>query len=127
MLVLTRKLEEQIRIGKDITISILRVKGNTVRVGIEAPREIRVVRGELPPHTNSVATETSVTSDEATVSALDENTEAEEGPSTAVGKVGVGATTAVRQFLSNRARRRNCSPKPAHPDQVVTRTLTRSA
>lgn len=49
MLVLTRKLQEQIRIGENITITILRVKGNTVRVGIEAPRQIRVLRGELPP------------------------------------------------------------------------------
>ncbi len=48
MLVLTRKLQEQIQVGDDITITILRVKGNTVRVGIEAPRHVRVVRGELP-------------------------------------------------------------------------------
>ena len=48
MLVLTRKNQEQIRIGDNITISILKIKGNTVRVGIEAPRDIRVVRGELP-------------------------------------------------------------------------------
>jgi carbon storage regulator CsrA len=48
MLVLTRKNQEQIRIGDNITISILKVKGNSVRVGIEAPRDIRVIRGELP-------------------------------------------------------------------------------
>ena len=48
MLVLTRKLQEQIQIGDNITITILRVKGNSVRVGIDAPREIRVVRSELP-------------------------------------------------------------------------------
>jgi carbon storage regulator len=47
MLVLTRKLHETIRIGPDITITIVRVKGNTVRVGIEAPDSVRVVRGEL--------------------------------------------------------------------------------
>jgi carbon storage regulator CsrA len=49
MLVLTRKLQEQIRIGDHITITVLRVKGNTVRVGIEVPRDVRVVRAELPP------------------------------------------------------------------------------
>ena len=49
MLVLTRKLQEQILIGDNIKITILRVKGQNVRIGIEAPREIRVVRGELPP------------------------------------------------------------------------------
>ncbi len=48
MLVLTRKLNEQIQIGNDITITIVRVKGNTVRVGIEAPRDVRVIRAELP-------------------------------------------------------------------------------
>ncbi len=47
MLVLTRKLDESIQIGDDIKITILRVKGNTVRIGIEAPREVRVVRDEL--------------------------------------------------------------------------------
>ena len=49
MLVLTRKRQEQIHIGEDIVLTVLRVRGNTVRVGVEAPREVRVVRGELPP------------------------------------------------------------------------------
>ncbi len=48
MLVLTRKLQEQIAIGQDITITVLRLKGNTVKIGIEAPDNVRVVRGELP-------------------------------------------------------------------------------
>lgn len=48
MLVLSRKSQQQIQIGDNITISILQVKGNVVRVGIEAPRDVRVVRGELP-------------------------------------------------------------------------------
>lgn len=51
MLVLSRKLNEQIQIGDNITVTILRVKGNSVRVGIEAPRSVRVVRSELPPKT----------------------------------------------------------------------------
>ena len=48
MLVLTRKLQQQIKIGEQITVTILRVKGNTVRLGVQAPREVRVIRGELP-------------------------------------------------------------------------------
>ena len=48
MLVLTRKLQQQIQIGENITVTILQVKGHTVRVGIEAPRETRVLRAELP-------------------------------------------------------------------------------
>ena len=47
MLVLTRKHQEKIRIGNDITITILRTKGKAVRLGIEAPAEIPVIRGEL--------------------------------------------------------------------------------
>ncbi len=50
MLVLARRQQEQIRIGSNITITILRVKGQTVRVGIDAPRDIHVVRGELPAY-----------------------------------------------------------------------------
>lgn len=48
MLVLSRKIQEQVRIGDNITLTILQVKGKTVRVGIEAPRDVRVIRGELP-------------------------------------------------------------------------------
>jgi carbon storage regulator CsrA len=47
MLVLTRKQQETIQIGENITITIVRIKGNTVRVGIEAPPDVRVVRGEI--------------------------------------------------------------------------------
>ena len=49
MLVLSRKRQEVIQIGDDVTITILQVKGQTVRLGIEAPRQVRVLRGELPP------------------------------------------------------------------------------
>jgi carbon storage regulator CsrA len=47
MLVLTRKTQEKIQIGDNITITIVRVKGQSVRVGIEAPHDVRVIRGEL--------------------------------------------------------------------------------
>ena len=47
MLVLTRKVDEQIMIGNDIKITLLRIRGNQVRIGIDAPRELRVVRGEI--------------------------------------------------------------------------------
>jgi carbon storage regulator len=48
MLVLTRKIHEQIMIGSDVIVTIVRVHGNAVRIGIEAPRDVRVIRGELP-------------------------------------------------------------------------------
>ena len=76
MLVLTRKGQEQIRIGEDITITILRIQGRTVRVGIDAPRQIRVVRGELPLHLpkRTNITETGAHSD-STVSPQDPATD----------------------------------------------------
>jgi len=48
MLVLSRKTQEQIRIGDNITISVLKIKGNSIQIGIEAPREVSILRGELP-------------------------------------------------------------------------------
>jgi carbon storage regulator CsrA len=47
MLALTRKIDQQIQIGSDICITILHVRGKQVRIGIEAPRQVKVVRGEL--------------------------------------------------------------------------------
>ena len=47
MLVLTRKQQEKIQIGNGITITVLKLKGKSVRLGIEAPTEVPVVRGEL--------------------------------------------------------------------------------
>jgi carbon storage regulator CsrA len=47
MLVLTRKARETIHIGDRITIRVVRIQGNTVRVGIEAPDDVRVMRGEV--------------------------------------------------------------------------------
>lgn len=78
MLVLTRKRQEQICIGDNIVLTILRVKGNTVRVGIEAPRDVRVVRGELPPKdVNAVSQTVAVTDAPSFESANEEGTPAE--------------------------------------------------
>ncbi len=49
MLVLSRKKDESIVIDGQIQIEVIRVKGNTVRLGIKAPREVKVLRGELAP------------------------------------------------------------------------------
>ncbi len=53
MLVLTRKYQEKIRIGDNITITVLRAKGKAVRLGIEAPADVPVIRGELSFERNS--------------------------------------------------------------------------
>jgi len=53
MLVLARKLDQSIQIGDDITVTIVAVKGNTVRIGISAPDHIRVTRSELQLHSDA--------------------------------------------------------------------------
>jgi carbon storage regulator len=47
MLVLTRKLMEKLYIGDDVCVTVVRLEGGQVRLGIEAPREVAVVRAEL--------------------------------------------------------------------------------
>lgn len=47
MLVLSRKSQETIKIGDDIEIRIIEVKGDTVRIGIDAPKSVDILRGEL--------------------------------------------------------------------------------
>lgn len=49
MLVLTRKQEEKILIEGNIEIQVLRVKGNTVKIGVKAPGNVTIMRGELMP------------------------------------------------------------------------------
>ena len=50
MLVLSRKEGEQLLIGDDIVLTINRINGNRVAIGIEAPRDVRILRGELERH-----------------------------------------------------------------------------
>ena len=47
MLVLTRRAGESIRIGDEIEVVVRRVAGNRVTVAIDAPRDVRILRGEL--------------------------------------------------------------------------------
>lgn len=47
MLVLSRKASERICIGDDITITVLKIRGNTIQLGIDAPREVSIRRSEL--------------------------------------------------------------------------------
>ena len=47
MLVLTRKPKQQIMIGDDIVIHVVEVQGDNVRIAIEAPRDVKIYRGEI--------------------------------------------------------------------------------
>ena len=47
MLVLTRKPGEKIRIGDEIVLTVIEIKGNRIKLGIDAPNDISIVRGEL--------------------------------------------------------------------------------
>src|SRR3954454_24344739 len=60
MLVLKRDLMEKLFIGDDICVTVVRLEGGQVRLGIEAPREIAVVRAELVPERAGARTGNSI-------------------------------------------------------------------
>jgi carbon storage regulator len=47
MLILSRKINEKIMIGEDISISIIELRGDQVRIGVEAPKTVKVFRQEV--------------------------------------------------------------------------------
>jgi carbon storage regulator len=57
MLVLSRKVGEKLVIGNNITIVVNRVAGNRVTIGIDAPDDVRIIRGELKPVVEQFRTE----------------------------------------------------------------------
>ncbi len=52
MLVLSRKTHQSIRLGDAIVVTVIGVAGDRVRLGIEAPTDVRVLREELQPSAN---------------------------------------------------------------------------
>ena len=69
MLVLSRKKNESIVISDNVRIEILKVSGNTVRIGVQAPRDVKILRGELAPygisHEDTSVEEDTTTADES--------------------------------------------------------------
>jgi carbon storage regulator len=47
MLILTRRVTESLKIGNDVTVTIIGIKGNQVRVGVSAPKDVAVHREEI--------------------------------------------------------------------------------
>ena len=47
MLILSRKIDEKIKIGNDITITLIDVHGDQVKIGVEAPKDVKVFRQEV--------------------------------------------------------------------------------
>ena len=47
MLILTRRVGEKLIIGENVTVTVLGVKGNQIRIGIDAPRDVQVNREEV--------------------------------------------------------------------------------
>jgi carbon storage regulator len=57
MLILTRRVGESLMVGDDVTITVLGVKGNQVRVGVKAPKEVAVHREEILNRIEEAASE----------------------------------------------------------------------
>jgi carbon storage regulator len=47
MLILSRKTDEKIKIGEDITLTIIEIRGDQVKIGVEAPKNVKVFRQEV--------------------------------------------------------------------------------
>jgi carbon storage regulator len=57
MLVLTRRIDESLMVGDEVTLTVLRVTGDRVRFGVVAPRDIRVQRAPKVPSVSAAAEE----------------------------------------------------------------------
>lgn len=71
MLILSRKIDEKIKIGDDITLTIIEIRGDQVKIGVEAPKNVKVFRQEV---FNAIQTENKAASKIPNVSGIDEIT-----------------------------------------------------
>lgn len=104
MLVLTRKLQEQIRIGNDIVITVLEFRGSSIRLGIEAPRDVRVMREELPRREITINLESnSDLTEEMNVAGIESMLAVEPTTNVAVQVIELDRKQPVRSSKSHRA------------------------
>lgn len=107
MLVLTRKAKQQIQLGENIVITILQVRGQAVRVGIEAPHEVRVVRSEIADKSAQAADEAPAGKSSMPRPERIEAGRGENGPGFSSPLVGcasiVGESTGLYPFVRRRA------------------------
>ena len=47
MLILSRKMDQKIKIGEEITVTIIEIRGDQVKIGVEAPKNVKVFRQEI--------------------------------------------------------------------------------
>ena len=74
MLILSRKIDEKIKIGTDITITLIDVHGDQVKIGVEAPKDVKVFRQEvfdaIQNENKAAVVDTQEPSNEKTISAM---------------------------------------------------------
>jgi len=113
MLVLTRKPMQQVHIGDNITITVVKVDRNSVRVSIEAPRDVRILRGELPRFDEAPEKGEATTDETCSVPLAGGN---ESGSEAVAGTVNDRRSRAVRRSMPLVDRQDPSVPRaPSHP------------
>jgi carbon storage regulator len=123
MLVLSRKKAEQIQIGDNITITILKIKGTAVQIGVEAPIHVKVLRSELSFDAPSAATPSNAAASVAVTQAAVKQTRKQTGKQTAVKTVALAP--AISDGRRSSGADRDDESDPGHTLTVPVNRLDR--